>query len=225
MYSVPTSAKSKVVRSVRLWERLSTEGVLEEFERNEIKSTSLLTPPRSNEWAAALFADADTERIAHSTATSQETERVSRRNAFLATTTGVKDEKRFTSFNPESEQTLVAEMRFLRTLKAKRMWHKAADAWVTGFLPRRALIHLKYQGLYVFVVKAYECAALCWDAHLLEHGVWEKSTTIQRLSWHTIFGFDEVEVIPTENVSPLHAFVQVSPPPVSIVAISQFTVV
>ena len=121
------------------------------------------------------------ERVAAPAATSQEKDRVRSRNAFLQTTLGVKDEKRFVSFNPETEQVLVAELRLLRTLKAKNLWHKASDAWVTALLPKGALIHVKGPGLYLYVLKTNACAALCWDVHSVGTRAWEKSATIKTL--------------------------------------------
>ena len=95
-------------------------------------------------------------------------------------------------------------MRFLRHLKAHNVWAKANDAWITGLLPRGGLIHLKALGLHTFVVKPYHCAALTWAAQEVGPNVWRKDPSICALEWHTIFSADDVEVLPTKFVSPMH---------------------
>ena len=199
---------TQVSRSIRLWERLSTEGVIEEFERDEITPSSNAEPERGNVWTDCLFADAQAERTADPAAPSQEQDRIRRRNKFLKTTAAVKDEKHFVTFTPESEQSLVAELRFIRLLRAGRLWIKASDAWVTALLPKGALIRVKKTGEFAFVLKAYDCASLCWPATMVAPSVWEKSLTMQTLRWETIFNDSEVEVLPTAYRSPTHSFLE-----------------
>ena len=65
--------------------------------------------------------------------------------------------------------TLTAEMRFLRTLDAENAWHRANDAWVTALLPAGSLIRVKRATpLMLWILKTYECAALCWPAEQVE---------------------------------------------------------
>ena len=159
-------------------------------------------------WTDCLYADARVERTEDPAAPSQEQDRSRRRNKFLKTTAAVKDEKRFVSFTPESEQSLVAELRFVRLLMAARFWHKASDAWVTALLPKGGLIRVKKTGEFAFVLKAYDCASLCWPATMVAPNVWEKSDTMQTLRWETIFNDSEVEVLPTAYRSPTHSFLE-----------------
>ena len=118
--------------------------------------------PPTKDAMACLFQDArDEQRKVDPAATASEKARVEKRNKLLEETKRVKDVKGFSAFTPESEQAFVAELRFMRTLHEANLWHRAGDAWVTGLLPKGGLIHLKKEGAHVFVLKAYDVAALC----------------------------------------------------------------
>ena len=133
-------------------------------------------------------------------------EEVKRRNKFFKEMQRDKGEKKFTAFNPESEQNLVAELMLMRAMREQKMWHKVNDAWVAGLLPKGGLIHIKSKNMYAFVLKAYECAALCWPAEQLSPNLWRKATEFTSLSWQVIFDLDDVEVLPTQYLSPAHLF-------------------
>ena len=125
---------------------------------------------------AALFEDTGPTRKVDLAATSQEQERVEKRNTFLQTTQRIKDEKTFVAFTPESEQILVAELRLLRHLHAHNMWARASDSWITGVLPVGALVHIIPLKVYTFVLKANACAAITWPAEEVTPRLWRTST-------------------------------------------------
>ena len=197
----------KVLRSTRMWERLVAGCVIEEFHHKEVEAKSHVMPPPSAEMAS-LFAEPRVPMAVKSAATSQEQKRLAKRNAFLEKTKRVKDEKKFSAFTPESEQDLVAEMRFMRVLREGELWHKASDVWVTGLLPKGHLIHFKAANIYTWVVKTYSCSAICWPAELVCEDVWQKARKISEVQWHTVFDLEDVEVLPTAPVSLMHLFVQ-----------------
>ena len=139
-------------------------------------------------------------------ASEAEKAKLEQQNKFLKDMQRIKDEKKFVGFTPESEQALVAELILMRTLHADGLWHRVNDVWVTGLLPKGALVFIKSKNLYVFVLKAYDCAALCWPAEQPSPNLWRKASNCQSLSWHSIFDLDDVEVLPTKFVSPVHLF-------------------
>ena len=150
-----------------------------------------------------MFADPGSIRNAGLAATSQERERVKKRNEFLATTQRVKDEKRFSAFTPESEQVLVAELRLMGYLHENNMWGRVNDAWVTSLLPVGALVHILSRKKKVFVLKTNAAAALCWPAEEVAPRVWRKKPGIEALERHTIFSVVDVEVYTIRHWSPL----------------------
>ena len=141
-----------------------------------------------------------------SDASEAEKARIEQRNALLKNMQRIKDEKKFTAFTPESEQALVAELQLMRTMHEHNLWHRVNDAWVTGLLPKGGLIHIKSKAVYVFVLKAYDCAALCWPAEQLSPNLWRKARDFGSLQWHTVFDLDDVEVLLVKYLSPVHLF-------------------
>ena len=172
----------KVLRAVRQWSTLVGHGVIEEFRRTEIEATSTATAADMEQKMEALFEDPGPTRKVDPAATSQEQERVEKRNKFLQTTQRIKDEKKFVAFAPESEQILVAELRLSRHLHAHNMWARANDSWITGVLPVGALIHIMPLKVYTFVIKANACAAITWPAEEVAPRVWRTKT------WNQSFG-------------------------------------
>ena len=157
--------------------------MIEEFRRTEIEATSTATDADVEQRMGALFEDPGPTRKVDPAATSQEQERVEKRNKFLQTTQRIKDEKTFVAFTPESEQILVAELRLLRHLHAQNMWARANDSWITGVLPVGALIHIMPLKVYTFVFKANACAAITWPAEEVAPRVWRTKKT-----WNQSFG-------------------------------------
>ena len=182
-----SSTVLQVLKAVRQWATLVGHNVIEEFRRNEVEATSTAMVDRDRWKLAALFQDPGATRTANPAATSQEKERVAKRNKLLESTERVKDEKKFVAFTPASEQLLVAELRLLRHLHAHDMWARANDAWITSLLPVGGLIRIKSVKVYAFVLKTNECAALTWPAEEVVRHVWRKKAAISQLEWHVIF--------------------------------------
>jgi len=177
--------------------------VIEEFRRSEIEATSTVSDRSMVGKMEALFRDPGSTRIAGDAATSQEKERVEKRNGLLKTTSRIKDEKQFSAFNPESEQVLVAELRLMGYLHENNMWGRVNDAWVTSLLPVGALVHILSRKRKVFVLKTNAAAALCWPAEEVAPRVWRRQAGIEALEWHTIFSVNDVDVYTTRYWSPL----------------------
>jgi hypothetical protein len=199
---------TQALRAVRLWDRLVSAQVIEEFGHRELEPTSVTQPPK-RDVLNALFKDArDERRVADPSATSQDIAATSQKNELFDSIRRVKNEKEFVAFTPETEQLLCAELIFMRTLHEHDWWHKVGDAWVTGLLPKRQLVNFKSDGTYAFVLKTYGVVALCWPAEQVSVNLWRKARTCTSLLWRTIFDTDEVDVVPTEYQSPLHLFMQ-----------------
>ena len=158
-----------------MWDRLVSGRVIEEFGHAEVDSKSGIQPP-SRDVMQNLFRDArDEPCVATPAATSQEKARVDKSNKLLEEARFVKDEKLFSACTPESEQTLTAELVFIRLLHEHNLWHKVGDAWVTGMLPKGQLVRFKRYNTHAFVLKTYVVAALCWPAEMASPNMWRKA--------------------------------------------------
>ena len=102
----------------RQWGSLVAHSVIEEFRRPGIEANSTAMVDRDCLQLAGVYDDPGPTRTAKLAATSQEKERVKKRNELLESTQRVKDEKKCHAFTPASEQVLVAELRLLRHLHA-----------------------------------------------------------------------------------------------------------
>ena len=192
-----------MLRNVRKWDRLVSGCVIEEFRHREIVCTTEAPPPPAEE-LETLFERPHKRRKVCEELPAEEKELLEKRNKFLESVEAIKDESRFKAFTPESEQKLVSELQFLRILNQGNLWHMADGAWVTALLPRRQLVHFKMPSLFVFVLKPYEYAAMCWPAQRVEGDVWQGSKKRREVTWHSLFSIDDVGVLPLQSVSPLH---------------------
>jgi hypothetical protein len=197
----------EVLRAVRQWGRLVSGCVIEEFGHTEVEATSTANP-QNPKIMETLFAEPRSKREVDPAATSQEQTRVAERNKLLEKTERVNNEKTFSAFSPAGEQHLVAELVFMRTLRAKTLWHLAGSAWVTGLLPHGGLVYLKDDRRHIFVLKTYNIAALCWPAEQVAVNLWRKARNCNGLEWVTIFDVDAVSVQPLAYTSPLHLFLE-----------------
>ena len=191
---------------MRMWDRLVSGSVIEEFGHKEGEARSEQMPPDEKDLAEILFKEPPLRHAAHPVASA--TARTAKRTKLLQDAARIKDPKHFSYMTPESEQILVSELRLMRVLHEKDMWHRVNDAWVTGLLPKGALIHIKSLSVYTFVVKTNDASAMCWEAERISVNLWQKARRIQSLSWHTIFDLDDVEVLQTRYLSPMHLFMQ-----------------
>ena len=87
------------------------------------------------------------------------------------------------AFNPESEQVLTADLRLMRTLHARNLWHRANDAWHTLLLPVGGLIRVRSTSMCLWGLKTHESAALCWPAEQMEVNMWRKASNTKELIW------------------------------------------
>lgn len=192
-----------------LWDQLTQQRVLQEFEREEVQvgeDGPEVSSRYSEKEMQHLYKDATCKVFPKCGAKPDEIESIVRENAWLNEFNGILREEA-KSFNPETEQLLVAEMRFLVLLREQNLWHKANNAWVTSLLPVDQVIHVKALDRYFWVLKTNECAALCWPAEQVQPGIWRKAKT-EELTWHTCFELDEVEVLQLKVSSPLSLMLQ-----------------
>ena len=202
---------SGIVGPIALWEKLTEADVLGEFERSEIEGDRVDGDQFDLE-ASGLFADAKRRVQCDTDAPDLDSElkRVEKENAWLSTFDKITDETG-KSFNPESEQKLVAEMRLMTLLHEENTWHKANDSWLSGLLPVGGLIHVKSSNLYLWVLKAHDCGALCWPAEQVELNMWRKAKGVKELVWYHCFDLDDVEVLSAQVESPMSLFMQEQP--------------
>ena len=185
--------------------------VILEFQHPEIvaKSVENIDGDKAQDLLLPLFDDVhlqvppvDFEAISH-----DEAKRHADEVAFHASTQAIHDEKRFRAFTPESEQVLTAELQLMKQLHIDTLisgvnrWPMVEHAWKSNLLPVGSLIHVKQNKIYLFVLKTNNVAALCWPATCVRDNIWRKARGIKKLTWLTIFSFDEVEVLPTEYTS------------------------
>ena len=196
------------VATMRLWEKLTADNDVGEFEREEVKSSSA-KPPNSerNFDMKALFVDPPQQVRCSVNADEKEQEEVEKENRWLQEFQGILKESG-KSFNPESEQLLTAELRLLRTLNEGGLWHRANDAWLTSLLPAGGLIIVRSLGMRFWVLKTNEAAALLWPAEQTAVGMWRKAKFIKELTWYTCFDLDDVSVATIEILSPQSLFLQ-----------------
>ena len=185
--------------------------VISEFEHPEIVAKSLenIDGDKAQNCLLPLFDDVrlhvppvDFEAISHDAA-----KRHADEVAFHESTKAIHDEKRFRAFTPESEQVLAAELQLMRQLHIDTLtsgvnsWPNVQHAWKSNLIPVGSLIHVNKNDTYLFVLKTNNVAALCWPATCVRDNIWRKARGIKKLTWLTIFSFDEVEVLPTEYTS------------------------
>ena len=195
-----------MVRKIRLWDRLVSGSVIEEFGHKEVETCSTTHAVAEAAILATLIEDVRDEPHVVPSSPPSETVRIQEWNAFLEEARRIKDEKHFTGPTPESEQAFTAELVFMRFLAENNLWHQIGDAWVTGLLPKGHLVHFKKGDTHAFVLKTYVNVALCWPAERVAINMWRKARDCKSLVWQTIFDFEEAEVVPTEYLSPIHFF-------------------
>ena len=206
------------VSALKRWAVLSKYEVLAEFDRDEVQEGSGLKGVSKPSSLAHLFRDAsDAVRSPPEGARPQTVASVAARNALLKATEGVRDEKNFLTFTPESEQNLVAELEFMKVLHEQDKWDSSQKAYITGFLPVGGLVRFKASKEVLFVMKTYHCAALCWPAEEARPTVWRQARNCQSVVWKVIFSADEVEVLPVTWQSPLRQRTEAS-----VAALSKF---
>ena len=126
-----------------LWESLIAEHVFDEFLRTEISSHAgvAVEPDSSLEDPEELLTDPRDRLEGKLGDGPDEIAALSQENLRLEKVDKItKDSGK--AFDPESEQLLTAELRFLRRLNEGNLWHIAGDAWVTSMLPVGQLIRV-----------------------------------------------------------------------------------
>jgi hypothetical protein len=191
-----------------LWEKLTDEHVLGEFEREEISTMDGLTDGSKQDFDIdALFLDPKARVKCKVGDGPPELEKVERENEWLAKFDKITEDSG-KAFNPETEQILTAQMRLLRELSEENLWHKANDAWNTSLLPVGALIRVVSSNTHLWVLKTNDCTALCWPAEQVSVNMWRKAKTAKELTWYTCFDLDDVQVLTVRVESPKSLFLQ-----------------
>jgi len=204
-----TENASGICGQMALWESLTAGHVFDEFQRTEIAGNDgvAIETERLEEDPEGLFTDPPDRLQGKLGDGADEIAALSQENLWLETFDKV-TKKSGKAFNPESEQLLTAELRFLRKLHEGDLWHMAGDAWVTSLLPVGQLIRVVSTNTFLWVLKTNECAALCWPAEQVAMNVWRKDPSATSLSWYTCFDLADVEVLSTKAMSPKSLFVQ-----------------
>ena len=194
--------------TVRLWEKLTSDNVVGEFERAEVQveSGAASTSDQACEMNQ-LFQDAKQQVRCSPMADETEQKNVEKENTWLKEFNAILEDSG-KSFNPETEQLLTAELRLLRTLSESKLWHRANDAWLTSLLPVGGLIRIKPLAKCMWVLKTNESAALLWEAEQTALSMWRKAKFIKELTWYTCFSLDDVEVLSIRILSPQSLFLQ-----------------
>ena len=131
-----------MIRKIRLWDRLVSGGIIEEFGHKEVETEATTQTAPAPEILGALFDDVRDEPHVVPSMPLSETVRIQEWNTFLEEARRIKDEKHFIRPTPESEQAFTAELVFMRLLAESELWHQVGDAWVTGLLPKGHLVRL-----------------------------------------------------------------------------------
>ena len=186
------------------WRTLRTSEVIAEFDRAEV--TIQTQVPAKESVVDRLFEDASDRPVLAPPGSSVEgKKRIEDRNALKKDTAAIRAES-FRGPTPETEQSLMAELQYLRALHEGDKWARANEATVTGLLPQNAIVRFRDTGETVFIVKAWLCAALCWPAREIGPGVWIRDEEATSLVWKTIFALDEVKVHWSDWKSPLRMY-------------------
>ena len=186
------------------WRTLRTSEVIAEFERAEV--TMQTQVPAKESVVDRLFEDAsDRPVLAPSGSSHEEKKRIEERSALKKATAAIRAES-FRGPTPETEQSLMAELQYLRALHEAYNGARANEATITGLLPQNAIVRFRDTGETVFIVKAWLCAALCWPAREIGPGVWVRDADARGLVWKTIFALEDVVVHWTEWKSPLRMY-------------------
>lgn len=201
---------SGIVANMALWEKLTEADVAGEFERQEI--SSLEGACAESEEAVdleELFLDPPPRAECKVGDGPAELEQVAQENAWLSKfdkITGASGK----AFSPESEQSLTAQLRLLRTLSENNLWHQANDAWHTSLLPVGGLIRVVSSNSHLWVLKTNDFAALCWPAEQVSVNMWRKDPAVKELTWYTCFDLGDVQVLTVRVESPQSLFLQES---------------
>lgn len=199
---------SGMLGNLYLWERLSSAELLQrEFDREEIDINC--NHSRGSQYVLketkAFFRELSTDVrdfVNPCGDKPEDVEAADKENAWLKEFDGILRDTG-TAFTPESEQVLTSELRLLRTLREKKLWCRANDAWVTALLPLGGLVHIKEWNRHVWILKTNEAAALCWPAEECARRMWRKARHVKELLWYTCFDLDEVEVLSVRVESPM----------------------
>ena len=201
---------SGVASSAALWEKLTDADVLGEFERTEISVDEGLGGDYGDKPGPdfdELFTDPKPRVKCRAEDGPPEIQQIVKENEWLSKFDKIREESGST-FNPESEQKLTAEMRLLRHLHEENLWHKANDAWNTSLLPVGGLIRVRSSNAHLWVLKTNDSAALCWPAEMVSANMWRKAKGVKELTWYTCFDLDDVEVLTVRVESPKSLFLQ-----------------
>ena len=187
-----------MIRKIRLWDRLVSGGIIEEFGHKDVETEATTQTAPSMEILGALFEDVRDEPHEVPEEPLSKKVRIQEWNTVLEEARRIKDPNHFTGPTPESEQAFTAELVFMRLLAESELWHQVGDAWVTGLLPKGHLAHFKRSDIYAPMLKTYVNVALCWPAERLAINMWRKARDCESLMWQTVFDFEEADVVPTE---------------------------
>ena len=190
----------------RLWEKLVSSCVIEEFGRKDVHATSKQQPPPNEEFCG-LFDDASAKtKTPDPAAPSQVKKQAEERAAWHAKIDKVKDRNKFVGLTPRGIEDLSAERALLLELWRKDMWARVDDTWAAGVMPEGALLRVKSSGKYVWNLRSYRCALLQWPAQEVAPEVWGFDMTIKELEWRVIFSLDCLEEVPLESLAPAALF-------------------
>ena len=201
--SVHRTNQSQKATLTTLWEKLSSSGVIEEFERDEITDDEEEATVENQIELDALYEQPANRVTCGVEASAEEQKEADKENKWLAQFDRIsRDEGK--AFNPETQQLLTAELRLLRLLHEKNLWHKANDAWLTSLLPVGSLIEVSTLARpMLWVLKTNECAALCWPGEQGDMLSWAPATDNKELEWYTCFDLKDVRVLNLKVLSPL----------------------
>jgi hypothetical protein len=199
---------SGIVAMMALWEKLTDADVFGEFERQEIMSLEGADAESQEGFdPEQLFLDPPARVQCKVGDGPDELEKVAKENAWLSKFDKITGGSGKT-FTPESEQVLTAQLRLLRTLKEKNLWHQTNDSWNTSLLPVGGLIRVVSTNTHLWVLKTNDYAALCWPAEQVAVNMWRKDPAVKELTWYTCFDIGDVEVLTVRVESPKSLFLQ-----------------
>lgn len=184
-----TAAKS--LRNWRAWEVAVSTGMMNSFERREVKANTTMS-------SAGWGADVDVFGRCGPTAAEHELQQILKAQSW-------------DTFNAQSEKKIPAELCLMRYLQSEANEVLVDKVWLTAILPLHQVILYKPVDdgpkKMFFTIYVSEVGALSWPVVKVGSGqLMLDSTSGARPEWRWIFRLKAVQVVPLKPLSPLHAF-------------------
>ena len=119
----------------------------------------------------------------------------------------------WTTYNSQTVKRSIAQMMLLVHAAAAERWDTIGEHWWTGVVPALHILFDADTKEFFMPVRVWDCAALLWPIREVSRDVFCLDVTIKKLIWRTFWQVDDLMVVPTKPISPLHLHLLRDAPP------------